>query len=410
MPTQSFQLTGRNTQRSRKLLQPPHKESNNDTGHRTYHAYPRNDAPRTLRVLMVTPRYFPYTGGVENHVYQVARRLAHAGTDVTVLTTDPSGQLLPAEEIAGVKIQRTPAWPANRDYYFAPQILEVIRRGHWDLMHLQSYHTLVAPIAMVAAKRAHIPYLVTFHGGGSSSPFRNRARRVQQQMLRPLLVGAKRLIAVAQFEVDYYGGRLNLSHEHFTVIPNGCDLPHISAPPRPPMGTLIVSVGRLEQYKGHHRLIAALPYILPAYPNARLRIVGEGPAKADLLAQAATLGLADRVEIGGIPPERRLEMAETVGTADLFALLSDYETHPIAALEALSLKRPVLVADTSGLRELADRGLARSIPLQSTPQQTAAAVVQQLRNPLIPADLDLPTWDDCARELLLLYRSVTGRF
>ena len=91
-------------------------------------------------------------------------------------------------------------------------------------------------------------------------------------------------------------------------------------------------------------------------------------------------------------------MSALLGSASLVTLLSEYETHPLAALEAISLQRSVLVADTSGLRELADRGLARAIPLQSTPEQVAAAVVRQLEQPLVPAPLALPTWDTCAAE------------
>ncbi len=375
--------------------------------------YPTIASRRKLRVLMVTPRYFPYMGGVENHVYQVARRLVHAGTDVTVLTTDPKGDLAAHEEVAGVKIQRVRAWPAERDYYFAPAVRAVIRNGEWDLMHLQSYHTLVAPLAMAAAWQTKLPYVVTFHGGGHSSSLRNRLRSLQQTALAPLLARAARLVAVANFEIGHYGKRLHLAPERFVVIPNGSDLALSSdAPPLPtkPDAKLILSVGRLEQYKGHQRIIAALPYILAHYPNARLRIVGEGPYKAALLAQSAELGLAHCVEIGGIPAAERAQMATTVAAADVVTLLSDYETHPIAALEALALKRPVLVTDTSGSAELAAQGLARAIALQATPQQVAQAVMEQLRNPLLPAELDLPTWDDCARELLLLYRGITGRF
>ena len=47
---------------------------------------------------MVTPRYLPEMGGVENHVYQVATRLAQAGVQVTVLTTDREGNL-PSDEM-----------------------------------------------------------------------------------------------------------------------------------------------------------------------------------------------------------------------------------------------------------------------------------------------------------------------
>jgi glycosyltransferase involved in cell wall biosynthesis len=372
---------------------------------------------KALRILMVTPRYLPMMGGVENHVYQVARRLAHAGVDVTVLTTDPSAKLPAYEKVEDVHIQRVRAWPSHRDYYFAPGIYQVIRQGEWDLMHLQSYHTLVAPLAMVAARQAKIPYVVTFHGGGHSSTLRNQMRGMQQALLRPLLARAQKLIAVANFEISHYGDRLHLGPERFAVIPNGCDLAlgnsAVTAEttnPAPPAGIEILSVGRLEQYKGHHRILAAMPAILAHYPAARLRIVGEGPYQAALTEQAAALGVSDHVTIVAIPMAKRAEMAATLAGATLVTLLSDYETHPIAALEALALKRPVLVTNTSGLQELAEQGLARSIALASTPAEVAKAAIEQIRNPLLPARLDLPTWDDCARELLLLYRACVGRF
>jgi glycosyltransferase involved in cell wall biosynthesis len=125
------------------------------------------------RILFVTPRYFPSVGGVQNHVYQVASRLAWLGIDITVLTTDPSGQLPSSENMDGVKISRVRAWPARQDYYFAPDIYRIITRERWDIVHIQSYHTLVAPLAMFAAWQANLPYVVTFHGGGHSSRLRH---------------------------------------------------------------------------------------------------------------------------------------------------------------------------------------------------------------------------------------------
>jgi glycosyltransferase involved in cell wall biosynthesis len=99
-------------------------------------------------------------------------------------------------------------------------------------------------------------------------------------------------------------------------------------------------------------------------------------------------------------------MAEALSQAALVMLLSEYETHPIAALEAVALGRPVLVADTSGLSELATRGLAKAIPLNSTPQQVAAAVLDQIRTPWVPPSIRLPTWDDCTAGLIALYQQV----
>ena len=364
-----------------------------------------------LRVLMVTARYLPYMGGVENHVYEVARRLARQGVEVTVLTTDPGGQLKPSEQVEGVSIRRVRAWPAKADFYFAPGIYRVITQGNWDVVHVQCYHTLVPPLAMLAARRAHIPYVLTFHGGGHSSRLRNALRGIQQTVLRPLIARAERLIAVARFEIEFFGKRLHLPPERFTLIPNGCDLP--AAPGQVARGisngTLIASVGRLEYYKGHQRVIAALPYILEQQPDVRLWIAGVGPYEAELRRLAERLGVTDRVRIRAIPATERTRMAAELSKAALVVLLSEYETHPIAVLEAIALGRPVLVADTSGLSELAQQGLAQAIPLNSTPQQVAEAVLGQLRQPHRPPSIRLPTWDECAANLLQLYHTVARR-
>lgn len=367
-------------------------------------------AAASPRVLMVTPRYFPAVGGVETHVDQVARRLVAAGAAVTVLTTDPSGRLPRHEQRADVRIERVRAWPARRDYYFAPGIYGVMARGGWDLVHCQSYHTLVAPLAMLAAAQLRLPYIVTFHGGGHSSRLRNAIRQPQWALLRPLLARAARLVAIARFEIGLYSQRLRLPRERFVLIPNGADLPTV--PPTSQSATsgrLIASVGRLERYKGHHRVLQALPRVLERHPDARLRIVGVGPYEATLRQMAQQLGVAERVEIGGIPPTDRHGMAALMSSAALVTLLSEYETHPIAALEALALRRPVLVANGSGLGELAERGLARAIDSDSTDAEVASAIIEQLERPLIPPPIELPSWDDCAAGLLALYRSIIDR-
>jgi len=368
------------------------------------------DKAVSLRLLMVTPRYFPYIGGVETHVYEVARRLVRTGVEVTILTADPGGRLPAYEQTEGIHIRRARAWPAQRDYYFAPAMARIIRHGEWDLVHVQSYHTLVAPLAMMAAWQAKLPYVVTFHGGGHSSPVRHRLRGLQQTLLRPLLARATRLVALARFEIEAYSQHLQLPPARFVLIPNGSDLASVEQPlDSTREAGLLASVGRLERYKGHHRMIAALPYILEKIPNAHLWIAGQGPDEARLRQLAARLGVAERVEIRAIPSTERASMAAALAKVALVTLLSDYETHPIAALEALALGCPVLVSDTSGLRELASAGLAQMVPLTSTPPQVAAAVVAALHQPLLPTTLPLPTWDECAHKLWLLYQACLGR-
>jgi glycogen synthase len=358
-----------------------------------------------LRILMVTARYLPSIGGTERHTFEVSRRLAAQGHDVSVLTTDLDGTLPTLEQSDGVHIIRVLAYPKDRDYFFAPKMFGIIANGDWDLVHCQGYHTLVAPLAMLAATWGRRRYVLSFHSGGHSSAARNAMRYLQSLLLRPFLARAKRLIGVSKAEVTLFQERLRLPEAHFMVIPNGAQLPAVPENAAVP-GTLIVSVGRLEQYKGHHRVIAALPKILEQCPDARLRIVGSGPYEPELRQLAASLNVADRVGIGPIPAEDRAGMATLLASAAVVTLLSEYESHGVAVLEALVLHRPVLVTYASALREFADQGFARSVTLEADSNEVARQILLQVREPLLQPALELPTWDGCTESLLRLYQQV----
>ncbi|GHO92156.1 N-acetylglucosaminyl-phosphatidylinositol biosynthetic protein Spt14 [Reticulibacter mediterranei] len=368
-----------------------------------------------LNVLMVTARYFPYMGGIETHVHEVGRRLAERGVNITVLTTAPHSSPAPLpgeEEVEGMRVIRVPAWPPERDYYIAPKIFALIKHGTWDLVHCQGCHTFVPPMAMLAAKEAKIPYLLTFHTGGHSSGFRNSIRSIQWKMLRPLLADATKLIGVSRFEADYFCDLLHLPATQFTVIPNGAVVPDIELPSvtEKHEHTLLISVGRLEKYKGHQRLITALPELLKRYPDMHLLVIGKGPYEATLRELAHSMGVTDRVEFRSVPADDRKEMARLLSQAACVALLSEYEAHPIAVMESLALRRPVLVADTSGLRELAEQGLVRAIPLNSSPEEVAQAVQQQIEEPIVPPErLSLASWDDCVNQLEAVYQRSIAR-
>jgi glycosyltransferase involved in cell wall biosynthesis len=366
-----------------------------------------SDGPR---VLIATPRSPLAQGGVERHVMEVSKRTASAGAEVEVLCTEPGGPPLAEEERDGVRIRTVRAWPANRDWCLAPRLWREMARQRWDVVHIQSYHTLVAPLAMLRALSLGIPYVVTFHGGGHSSGLRNRARRLQRRLLAPLLRRAERLVAVARFEIEEYGGELGLPPERFTLIPNGTDLafsdPAASngQPQGPPK---IASIGRLEHYKGHHRAIAALPFVLEREPDARLLVVGTGPYEEDLRRLADELGLGERVEFTSVPSDQPAQMAELLRGISLVVLLSEFETHPLVALEAAAAGRKLLVADSSGLAELAADGFARAIPLEAEPALVGQAILEELDGPPPSKRPRLTSWDECADELQRLYVSIT---
>lgn len=360
-----------------------------------------------MQILMVAPRCYPMMGGIETHIQEVGPRLVARGHAVDVLTTDPSGELPAEEEVCGMRVRRVPAWPRKMDLYFAPGIYTAIRRGAWDLIHFQGYNSFVVPIGLLAAVRGDVPFVLTFHSGGHSSRLRNAVRSTQQALLRPLVARAAQLIGVSEFEASFFSARMRVPRERFVVIPNGAAMPAAS-PGVKVDPHLIVSGGRLERYKGHYRAIAAMPELIRRVPDARLHVVGSGPHERELRRLVATLGLEKRVTIAAIPGSERQKMADLLTSAGLFVLFSEYEAHPVAVMEALSLRRPVLVTDTSGLGELAAKGLCRAIARDAGSGAVAAAMAEELEAHREVPDLALPDWDACAQALSDVYRDVRG--
>ncbi|EIV95671.1 glycosyltransferase family 4 protein [Frankia sp. QA3] len=369
----------------------------------------------TLRVLQVTARFFPEMGGTETHVYETTQRI-NRDSDITVevLTTDRTGKLPQREVVAGTVVHRVAAWPRERDYYLAPAVAAMIGRGGFDLVHCQGIHNLVPPLAMTAATLRRVPYLVSPHTGGHSSQLRNRARQAQWHLLGPLMRHARRVICVAEFESQMFMEQAGVPADRISVVPNGVAIgPVGDNAALVPTEPLVVCVGRLEKYKGQRHLVRALPHLIRLVPDARLMLVGRGPDEQELRVLARRLGVADRVSFTSIPPADRQAMSDCLARAGVVALLSDYEAHPVAVMEAVALGRPVVVAPAAGLGELASQGLAQKIA-----DPTDAAAVAKALSTYLPGgtrdsgsftaptpDLSaLPTWDGCAQALARIYR------
>lgn len=356
-----------------------------------------------MKLLLTTARYLPERGGTEIHTHEVAQRLAGHGEEVTVLTAGSER----SESFDGpVRVLRVRAWPPGRDYYLAPDVARVIRHLRPDLVHHHGYHTLMAPTAMLAALRAGIPYVVTLHSGGHSSLLRRTLRPAQALLLRPLLKRSAQIVAVSRFEAELFARRTRLPANSFVVIPSGVDLP-ASTTAAPTDGALVLSLGRVEAYKGHHRVVEALPILERMRPGAHLRVVGSGPYESKLRRLANRLGVGHLVEIAPVPADQREQMARLLAQASCVAMLSSYESQGVAVQEALKLGRPALVSDGSALAELRGYANVRTVAAEATSAEVASAIMALFDAPVAEPP-PLPTWEGCAQALLELYRRVLG--
>jgi glycosyltransferase involved in cell wall biosynthesis len=358
---------------------------------------------RPIRVLVVAARFFPDFGGTETHIHEITRRMAMRGDlDLTVLTTDRSGARPTREEFGGFTVLRCRAYPRRRDYYFAPGIYRQILNGSYDIVHCQGIHTAVPVLAMMAARRRRIPYIVTLHTGGHSSDLRHRLRNVQWRALTPLLRGAAVIVAVSRFEQQTFQKACSLDASRFRIIQNGGDLKS-SAIRTEVIPGRIVSCGRLERYKGHQRAIEALPIVQQSIPNATLHIIGSGPYEGQLRSLISTLRLERSVTIEYVAPPDRGRLVESLSAAAAFAALSDYEANPLAVIEALTLGIPTVGLDTAGIGNLVEDGLVRGVPKGASPATVAQSLIAALEDQHVSGPAGLPTWDMAVDHLAHIY-------
>ena len=106
---------------------------------------------------------------------------------------------------------------------------------------------------------------------------------------------------------------------------------------------IIGSLGRLSPEKGYDVLVRALASL----DGVRLVLVGDGPERADLLALAQDLGVADRLEITGWKVNAR----DYLGGFDVFVLPSRFEGLPLSVIEAMLAGLPVVATNVGSLSE-----------------------------------------------------------
>lgn len=138
---------------------------------------------------------------------------------------------------------------------------------------------------------------------------------------------------------------------------------------------VVITVARLFAQKGHAVLLEALA-LLAARPIT-LWLVGDGELRAPLQAQAAALGIADRVHFLG----QRVDVPELLTAADLFVLPSLFEGLPLSVLEAMHLGTPVVATRAPGTEEALIDGMEGLLVPPGDALALAQAIARALDDP-----------------------------
>ncbi|CAL9315042.1 glycosyltransferase [Streptomyces sp. SudanB52_2052] len=224
-----------------------------------------------------------------------------------------------------------------------------VRRGETVVLNgAEPWGWLAAWTVSLVVRR---PWLMDVHGDYLGLPVASLGRWRKAVLERAVLAFARRATecrVVAQSMADALSQRgVPSALVPPRLQPVWEDPPVRSRPPLAGPGLSLLAIGRLVPSKGYDILLTALATLVEKVPTARLRIVGDGPEKARLVALAERLGLADRVTFLGTRgiDDVRKEYAR----ADLFVISSRDEGLPRTLLEAASAAVPVVATRVGGI-------------------------------------------------------------
>lgn len=323
-------------------------------------------------ILHLYKDYPPVLGGIENHIRVLAEAQVQAGHRVAVLVCNPGPRTTIREE-TGVTVIR-----AGRLMTAASMPLSLSQPFHVarlrpDVVHIHSPYPL-GELANYLLGRAGAT-VITHH----SDVVRQRGwLRLYGPLWRRVLARADRIIATSPRYIET-SPWLWPVREKCTVVPLGVDHRRFLPPSAPYDGPpTLLFVGKLRYYKGVDTLLEALTEL----PGVYLEMVGEGPMRDEWAAQAARLGLADRVRFRGEVADT--ELPGWYHRAHIFVLPANAraEAFGTVLLEAMASGLPCVTTEVgSGTSWVVQDGVTGRVVPPRTPQALAGAIRQLLDSP-----------------------------
>jgi glycosyltransferase involved in cell wall biosynthesis len=375
-----------------------------------------------MKVAVLARSVYPLHGygGLERHVYDLARALCERNVEVTLVTPPPSDgrEWDPSSIHPGVRAEFVPYYTfplAGRrgttviDRSTAYPIfglragrlaMELVKSGRVDIVH--GFGASVLGYAR-QRKQASAPLVLNPQGleeFGATDPTRAKIKRAGYLPLRRAVLAcaaaADAVIATDRALEPVVLRHLRIPPEKLRTIPNAIDLRTVDALTDPeivgelrlrhdlaPGERVLLSVGRLEASKGFHVLLRALAAArdLGSLEGRDWRwiVLGDGPYRPMLEMLTSELGLNTHARFLGRVSDREMHAWHELST--LFVHPTLYEGSSLVTLEAMAHRRAVVASAAGGIPDKVRPGESGWLVMPGDPSALAAAISGALSDP-----------------------------
>jgi glycosyltransferase involved in cell wall biosynthesis len=320
------------------------------------------------RVLLMAGASSP--GGLHQHVATLTRGLRRLGLEVHVVLPPNEGadSLASQCEAAGAAVSRV-AVRGKWDLAGALAVRRLVTRERPDVIHVHLSSPVEGLPALLALRAGGAPRLVTTEHAPTWFPLRRTYSSIAKRLVGR---GVAAVIAVSQADARFLEQEFGVLKERLYVVPNGVDLDGYDHDRRAARLTcgLPVDAGFLVGYLGALEPKKGIEDLLEAASASRINGL--------IVALAGEGSMAARLSQGAHPPCRLLGQLDDpklfLASLDAFAFPSHQEALPLALLEAMAARLPVIATRVGGIPEAVEDGVSGLLVEPHRPDQLEAAL------------------------------------
>ncbi|HUL62048.1 MAG TPA: glycosyltransferase [Methanocella sp.] len=314
-----------------------------------------------MRIAVFTDTFYPQVNGVVNAVRNYDRMLTGLGHAVAVFT---SGKKPEVTTLDGAEVRRYRAFTflPYPEFEYSVDVIHPVTAAVRFKPSVVHAHTpfLMGYCAWMTARRLRLPLVGTFHTPiDEYVMYVAKTSKLSQRMLK----------RIARYYQDWFYSRcdviivpapaaaryLEVRGKPIVPVSNGIDLARYGPAGREELrqrfglgaAPVILHGGRLSFEKRIEGVIDAMPAVLERVPDAKLLVVGKGPALKFLEDRARQLGLGRSVVFAGYVSDA--DFPKAFAAADVLAINSPVETQSLIVLEAMATGVPVVGADAGAI-------------------------------------------------------------
>ncbi len=336
---------------------------------------------RRLNVMQMTD--VTGRGGAEKALVDLALHLDRRRFNVSVCATRSAGNyqhLLDAAGVPSLILERNSRWDAAK----LGGLVRVLRQKRIHVLHTHLFGSNTW--GRLLGKLAGVPVIIAHEHWSSKAE-----REVWVDRLLYHL--SDRIIVPSQASKTLVMEMEHIPERYLSVVYNGVNMaqfaPQDDAAVREELGLapdamVIGSVGRLSTDKGgQDGLIRAVAAVHQTHPQVRLVFVGDGPLRVGLEALVFELGMSEIVRFTG----QRADVSRLLGAFDIFVLPSLREALPIAVIEAMAMRLPVVAARIGGIPEVVEDSVTGRLVPPGDEAALVAVLAQLVADPALVARL-----------------------